>query len=277
MDDPTRPHRPGRPATRPVSGPVVPPDTSMPLDTLTIRAGDGQPPLVTLNLTTGEMTFGPGYTPDAAAEAFWDAIRLRAGCPASAVTQAPEPGKLVRYDCPFCDWYTHPAGGSTRESAYRQIGSHILGIHAREPVDLVHRLVQTLPNAAGAPLPIQGRGAARLDDPMTAETDRAISDFGPPARSAARKDPRYPAALEQVRKMAWPSGKPMVPGGWAETLAKDVLAAIRREEGHHRPIDHHAYEGPGPCRASYFGSGACGYPRAEHELIDGAGAESAAG
>lgn len=199
MDDPTRPHTPGRPATGPVSGPVVPPDTSVPLDTLTIHAGDGQPPLVTLNLSSGEMTFGPGYTPDAAAEAFWDAIRT------------------------------------------------------------------------------QARDAARLDDPMTAETDRAISDFGPPARSAARKDPRYAAALEQVRKMAWPWGKPMVPGGWAETLAKDVLAAIRREEGHHRRIAHHAYEGPGPCRATYFGFGACGYPRAEHEITNDAGAGNGKG
>jgi hypothetical protein len=105
----------------------------------------------------------------------------------------------------------------------------------------------------------------------------SMSDFGPPARSDARKDPRYPAALEQVQKMAWPSGTPMVPGGWAETLTKQVLAAIRREEGRHRRITHHTYEGPGPCRARYFGAGPCGYPRDEHTLVDDEGAESEAG
>jgi len=101
---------------------------------------------------------------------------------------------------------------------------------------------------------------------MTAE--RALSDFGPPAKSDARKDPRYGVVLDQVQKMAWPSGQPMVPGGWAETLAKDVMAAIRKAEGRHRRITHHAYEGPGPCQATYFGAGACGYPRDEHELVE---------
>ncbi|MFF6771959.1 hypothetical protein ACFY8W_00110 [Streptomyces sp. NPDC012637] len=51
----------------------------------------------------------------------------------------------------------------------------------------------------------------------------AISDFNPSARADARRDPWYAAVLEQVRKMAWPAGNPMVPGGWAETLAKDVM------------------------------------------------------
>ncbi|MFC9736046.1 hypothetical protein ACFWG5_34625 [Streptomyces hydrogenans] len=100
---------------------------------------------------------------------------------------------------------------------------------------------------------------------MTAE--RALSDFGPPARGSARKDPRYAAVLEQVQKMTWPSGDPMVPGGWAETLTIQVLAAIRHQEGQHRRIAHHTYEGPGPCQATYFGAGACGYPRDEHELV----------
>ncbi|MGW5003251.1 hypothetical protein ACWEP8_36985 [Streptomyces hydrogenans] len=101
---------------------------------------------------------------------------------------------------------------------------------------------------------------------MTAE--RALSDFGPPAKSDARKDPRYGVVLEQVQKMAWPSGQPMVPGGWAETLAVDVVAAIRKAEGQHRKITHHTYEGPGPCQARFFGAGACGYPRDEHELVE---------
>ncbi|GAA2770470.1 hypothetical protein XF35_39960 [Streptomyces platensis subsp. clarensis] len=96
----------------------------------------------------------------------------------------------------------------------------------------------------------------------------AVSDFNPAARGDTRRDPRYPAALEQVVKMAWPSGQPMVPGGWAETLATDVLAAIRRCEGQHRLITHHTYEGPGPCAAQFFGAGACGYPRDEHQLHD---------
>ena len=60
----------------------------------------------------------------------------------------------------------------------------------------------------------------------------------------------------------------MVPGGWAETLAGDVMAAIRRQEGQHRLIADHTYEGPGPCQATYFGAGACGYPRAEHALVE---------
>ncbi|MFF6776945.1 hypothetical protein ACFY8W_25820 [Streptomyces sp. NPDC012637] len=96
----------------------------------------------------------------------------------------------------------------------------------------------------------------------------SISDFNPSARADARRDPRYAAVLEQVRKMAWPAGNPMVPGGWAETLAKDVMAPVRRQEGQHRRITHHTYEGPGPCQATFYGAGACGYPRGEHALVD---------
>ncbi|MFD7980245.1 hypothetical protein [Streptomyces sp. NPDC059071] len=96
----------------------------------------------------------------------------------------------------------------------------------------------------------------------------AISDFNPSARADARRDPRYAVVLEQVRKMAWPAGNPMVPGGWAETLAKDVMTAVRRQEGQHRKITHQTYEGPGPCQATFYGAGACGYPREEHALLD---------
>lgn len=64
----------------------------------------------------------------------------------------------VRYDCPFCDWYTNPAEGGTRGSAYQQIGGHILGIHGRQPAELVHHLVRALPNRAGAPLPVLNAG-----------------------------------------------------------------------------------------------------------------------
>ncbi|MET9436923.1 hypothetical protein [Streptomyces sp. NPDC006551] len=97
---------------------------------------------------------------------------------------------------------------------------------------------------------------------------RPITDFNPTARRDAKKDPRYPAVLEQIVKMSWPAGNPMVPGGWAETLAKDVMAAVRREEGQHRLITHHTYEGPGPCRAQFYGAGGCGYPESEHELVE---------
>ncbi|MFC7794640.1 hypothetical protein [Streptomyces cinereoruber] len=38
-----------------------------------VIAFDGRP-LVTLDTETGEMTFGPDYTPDTAAKAFWDAV-----------------------------------------------------------------------------------------------------------------------------------------------------------------------------------------------------------
>ena len=99
---------------------------------------------------------------------------------------------------------------------------------------------------------------------MSNERDVAITDFNPAARSDARRDERYPVVLEQVAKMAWPAGNPMVPGGWAETLATDVMAAVRKQEGLHRLITHHAYVGPGPCRARYYGTGGCGYPEAEH-------------
>ncbi|MFD3336038.1 hypothetical protein ACFWV1_25840 [Streptomyces sp. NPDC058700] len=96
------------------------------------------------------------------------------------------------------------------------------------------------------------------------ETGR-ITDFNPSARSDARKDVRYAAVVEQVRKMAWPAGQPMVPGGWADTLATDVMAAVRKEEGQHRLITHHAYAGPGPCTARYLGAEPCGYPAGEHD------------
>uniref|UniRef100_UPI003F4986A0 hypothetical protein n=1 Tax=Streptomyces sp. CA-141956 TaxID=3240051 RepID=UPI003F4986A0 len=96
----------------------------------------------------------------------------------------------------------------------------------------------------------------------------AIRDFNPSARADAKRDSRYAVVLEQVQKMDWPSGKPMVPGGWAETLATDVVAAIRRHEGRHRLITHHTYEGPGPCTAQFYGTGSCGYPREEHALVE---------
>lgn len=95
-----------------------------------------------------------------------------------------------------------------------------------------------------------------------------ITDFNPGARNDARRDPRYPAVLEQVRKMAWPAGKPMLPGGWADTLATDTMAAVRKAEGQHRLITHHTYEGPGPCTARLYGTGGCGYPEAEHAPAD---------
>jgi hypothetical protein len=98
--------------------------------------------------------------------------------------------------------------------------------------------------------------------------DAALSDFNPSARADARKDPRYAAVLEQVQKLTWPAGQPMVPGGWAETLAKDVMAAVRRHEGQHRLSTHHTYEGPGPCQARFYGAGGCWYPRSEHQLVE---------
>lgn len=54
----------------------------------------------------------------------------------------------------------------------------------------------------------------------------------PPAadRVAARRDPRYPAVLREVRAFGWPSGDPMVPGTWADTLTTRVMTALRAEE-----------------------------------------------
>ncbi|MFE7547083.1 hypothetical protein [Streptomyces gardneri] len=369
--------------------------------------GPGGQPLVTLNTETGEMEFGPGYTPDAAAEAFWDALRRMGMAPALPVQQdaAHAQGEATRYDCPLCDWYTDPAEGSTRHSAVQQIGGHILGTHGLDTVTLVHRLVKLLPNNANNPTPPPNRMTERLADELSRtydflplaeleedDADRAqehwhaahdlrgwmkrlpkedeedafkrgfdramnrakraiaeleaalatrtqddpaldpaaamagsaarkdpryptirrtvlgletvdgqtalpaplqelltlrligalhaeetgaarreeerITDFNPGARSDARKDPRYAAVLEQVRKMAWPAGNPMVPGSWADTLAGDVMAAVRKEEGQHRLITHHTYEGPGPCQAHFYGAGACGYSRDEHELVE---------
>ncbi|MFJ7990347.1 hypothetical protein [Streptomyces sp. NPDC096351] len=107
--------------------------------------------------------------------------------------------------------------------------------------------------------------------------DAALSDFNPSACADARKDPRYPVVLDQVEKLTWPAGQPMVPGGWAETLAIQVVAAVRKQEGQHRLITHHTYEGPGPCNASFYGTAsACGYPRSEHQLVEGDEPEPAA-
>ncbi|MEU6979629.1 hypothetical protein [Streptomyces sp. NPDC046371] len=47
-----------------------------------------------------------------------------------------------------------------------------------------------------------------------------------------------------------------------------MLAAVRRQEGQHRLITHHTYEGPGPCQAHLYGAAPCGYPRDEHQLHD---------
>jgi hypothetical protein len=56
VDDTTRPSAADETALGP--GSLIQPG-DLPADTLTIRHGDG-PPLVTLNLATGEMIFGPG-------------------------------------------------------------------------------------------------------------------------------------------------------------------------------------------------------------------------
>lgn len=60
---------------------------------------------------------------------------------------------------------------------------------------------------------------------MEAEPAPPVAD-----RVAARRDARYPVVLREVRGFGWPSGDPMVPGTWAETLAARVMAAIRAEE-----------------------------------------------
>ncbi|MFC8008672.1 hypothetical protein [Streptomyces cinereoruber] len=39
-----------------------------------LTIASGEEPLVTLDMATGEMTFGPNYTPDTAAEMFWGAV-----------------------------------------------------------------------------------------------------------------------------------------------------------------------------------------------------------
>lgn len=96
-----------------------------------------------------------------------------------------------------------------------------------------------------------------------------MSDFHTQARVAARKDRRYAAVLEQVRTFAWPAGNPMVPGGWADALATDVLAAIRRDEGLEQPITSHTYEGDGgDCTAHVYSVDPCGRPKHEHQLIE---------
>ncbi|MEU6979630.1 hypothetical protein [Streptomyces sp. NPDC046371] len=188
------------------------------MGTFSIDGADGRP-MVTLHLDTGEMEFGPGYTPDKAAEIFWDtldrlgmepvrrdfdaraaverawalvahwreetrqqgkdpyqdprpqalaAALLRQAPPAGSATAAEQP---VRYDCPMCDWHTHPVEGGTRQSASQQLGGHIFGIHALDPAALVHRLIQLLPNSAGAPRPVPNRLTARLADHLSRSYD----------------------------------------------------------------------------------------------------------
>ncbi|MEU9703037.1 hypothetical protein [Streptomyces sp. NPDC047981] len=68
--------------------------------------------------------------------------------PLEGQTAIPLHTEPVRYDCPFCGWYTNPPEGTIHHSAYQQIGGHILGVHGREPVLLTHGLVQRLPNSA---------------------------------------------------------------------------------------------------------------------------------
>ncbi|MGW2920369.1 hypothetical protein ACWDBF_21260 [Streptomyces angustmyceticus] len=81
-----------------------------------------------------------------------------------------------------------------------------------------------------------------LDDAVTCPKCRALRDgyetvFAkenetPPVadRVAARKDPRYPSVLAEIRAFGWPAGNPMVPDGWADTLATHVMAAVRAAE-----------------------------------------------
>jgi DNA-directed RNA polymerase subunit RPC12/RpoP len=51
--------------------------------TIAILGEDGRTPLVTIH-SSGELEYGPGYTPDEAARRFWDAMRriMPARCPA---------------------------------------------------------------------------------------------------------------------------------------------------------------------------------------------------
>lgn len=87
---------------------------------------------------------------------------------------APEP---VRYDCPFCDWYTNPIEGGTQTSAHRQIGAHVLGVHARKPAELVHHLVKALPNTAGAPRPALNAGDVLLGEAVSFDRITTVSVF----------------------------------------------------------------------------------------------------
>jgi hypothetical protein len=48
---------------------------SGPLASYKADAGTG-PPLVTISLEDGSVTFGPDYNPDEAARMFWDAVRM---------------------------------------------------------------------------------------------------------------------------------------------------------------------------------------------------------
>lgn len=86
MSEPDRP----RPEPRPCGSIVVDADVlsgqmitfKAPSPEITIAGADGAP-LVTIR-PTGELEYGPGYTPDEAARAFWDALRYLAParCPA---------------------------------------------------------------------------------------------------------------------------------------------------------------------------------------------------
>lgn len=81
---------------------------------------------------------------------------------------------------------------------------------------------------------------------------------------AGRRDPRYPAVREIIADFDWPDGRKMVPGTYAYILATRVMAAVVGPP--RSSISNHTYEGPGLCRADFYGQ-TCGEPRDDHELI----------
>lgn len=73
IDDLTGAPRPALNAGDALLGEAINFDRITTASVFTLPGPDGQP-LVTLDLATGVMTYGPSYTPDAAAEEFWDAV-----------------------------------------------------------------------------------------------------------------------------------------------------------------------------------------------------------
>ena len=66
-----------------ISEPVQTLQLVQPPQNIVILGADNRTPLVTIH-PTGELEYGPGYTPDEAARRFWDALRriAPARCPA---------------------------------------------------------------------------------------------------------------------------------------------------------------------------------------------------
>jgi hypothetical protein len=100
--------------------------------TITVHGTNGRP-LVTIHLNTSELTYGPGYTPDDAARAFWSALTFWNTLGPVTTDDAPHNERLTLLAEQLCRSYTRGAALSDLDKSapeeaetHRTAAKHLL-------------------------------------------------------------------------------------------------------------------------------------------------------